>query len=374
MIIPFNKPLILGNEQQHIARVIDSGKISAKGNYNQKCSQLMDNIFSCRKTFLTSNCTSALEMVTLLIDLKPEDEVIMPSFTHVGTANPFLRTSAEIRWCDIREDTKNIDEKKIEELISVNAKAVVVVHYGGVSCQIEEIVEICRKHDLILIEDCAMAIGSTWKNKPVGSFGDLAVVSFHDTKNIHCGEGGALLINNPEMLEKAEILINCGTNRTQFEQSKTDHYSWVAKSSNFQMSELQAAFLYPQLLEFKQINKNRLATWDLFYTLLSEFWEIDQLPFVPKQCSHNAHLFYLILKTESHRKKLITHLSKAGISSVFHYIPLHSAPIWKDNCKSLPVTEKVASTILRLPMYYGFSKDEVKYIVQMIREFCDEEN
>jgi len=373
MKIPFNKPLITGDEQQYISDAIESSKISANGKYSIKCRKLLKNIFNSQKIFLTSNCTSALEMATLLLELNCDDEIIMPSFTHVGTANPFIRAGTKIVWCDIRKDTKNIDEKQIEALITEKTKALVAVHYAGIACQIDEIARICRRYNLILIEDCAMAIGSKFKNKPLGSFGDLAVVSFHETKNIHCGEGGALLVNNPVMLEPAEILINCGTNRSQFDQSKTDHYSWVAKSSNFQMSELQAAFLYAQLLELERVTAHRKHIWELYYSLLSGFLPANMLPIVPADCTHNAHLFYLMLKSELSRKEMIEYLNQAGIASVFHYIPLHSAPIWDGVIKSLSVTENAAATILRLPMYFGISETEVKFIVQKIREFFYEE-
>jgi dTDP-4-amino-4,6-dideoxygalactose transaminase len=374
MNIPFNKPLIVGSEEKHITKVIDNRKISANGDYSKKCSRKLETIFHCRRAFPTCNCTSALEMAILLAETKSGDEVIMPSFTHVGTANPFIRAGAEIVWCEIRPDTKNIDDNLIETLITSKTKVVVVVHYAGISCQIDEIAEICHNHNLLLIEDCAMALGSTWNDQPLGSFGDLAVVSFHETKNIHCGEGGALLINNPDFLEQAEILINCGTNRTQFEQSKTDHYSWVAKSSNFQMGELQAAFLYSQLLQYEEINCSRLEIWNLYYSLLSNHFSADQLPFVPKECSHNAHLFYLQLNTEQQRKKLIHQLKQVGIDTVFHYIPLHNSPFWKSKQIQLPITEKIASTILRLPLFYELTIGEVVYITEMIREFYHAEN
>ena len=373
MKIPFNKPLILGTEEQHLANAISNCKISASGDYNKKCSYKLEEIFHCRKAFMTSNCTSAMEMATLLANIEPEDEIIMPSFTHVGTANPFLRACARIIWCDIRPDTKNIDEKLLEELITIKTKAVVVVHYAGIACQIDKIAEICRNHEIILIEDCAMAIGSKYNSKPLGSFGDLAVISFHETKNIHCGEGGALLVNNPDMLEKAEILINCGTNRAHFEQNKTDHYSWVAKSGNFQMSELLAAFLYPQLLDYEKINQARRKIWYIYFLKLSEFLNLELLPVVPKKCSHNAHLFYLMLKSEKQRKALIEHLKEAGIESVFHYIPLHNSPIWQGEYQHLAVTEKVASTILRLPMFYYLTSSEVIFITEKIREFFQNE-
>ena len=373
MKIPFNKSLVLGDEIKYLEQAIDKNRFPRKGEFSNKCVQLLEKETSCKKVIMTPSCTSALEMCVLLCNIKSGDEVIMPSFTHPGTANPFVRAGAEIVWCDIKGDTKNIDENKIEPLITSKTKAVVAVHYGGVLCRMDKISSICKKNHLFLIEDAAMSIGSSFKDQPAGSFGDLAVISFHRTKNIQCGEGGALLINNQNMIERAEILRDYGTNRINFEKGTVEKYTWIEKSSNFSISELQAAFLYPQLLELKRINENRLQTWKLYYELLSVFLEEKRLPCILKAVKHNAHLFYIILNSEAQRKEIIEHLNTAGIQAVFHYVPLHSAPIWKGKYDDidLPITNKVSETLLRLPMYYNMKKEEVEYVVQCIKKFLE---
>jgi len=370
MKIPFNKPLVLGRETEYLKQAIDKNILSERGEFSNKCAQLLEKETSSNKVIMTPSCTSALEMCALLCNIKPGDEIIMPSFTHPGTANPFVRVGAKIVWCDIKEDTKNIDENKIEPLITSNTKAIVAVHYGGVICRMDKIASICKKNNLFLIEDAAMSIGSRSKDKPAGSFGDLAVISFHKTKNIQCGEGGALLINDQNMIERAEFLQDYGTNRIHFEKGLIEKYTWVEKSSNFSMSELQATFLYPQLLELNRINENRLRTWKLYYEFLSSFLDEKFLPCIPKDVEHNAHLFYIMLKNEEQRKELIIHLKSAEIQAVFHYVPLHSAHIWKEKYDDicLPVTDKVSETILRLPMYYNMKKEEVEYVVLMLRK------
>ena len=370
MKIPFNKPLILGNETEYLKQAIDNNCFSGKRVLSNKCAQLLEKETSCKKVIMTPSCTSALEMCVLLCNIKPGDEVIMPSFTHPGTANPFVRAGAEIVWCDIKEDTKNIDENKIEPLITDKTKAIVAVHYGGVICRMDRISSICKKNHLFLIEDAAMSIGSRFKDQPAGSFGDLAVISFHKTKNVQCGEGGALLINDQNMIERAEILRDYGTNRIHFEKGLVEKYTWIEKSSNFSMSELQAAFLYPQLLELKRINENRLQTWKLYYELLSVFLDKKCLPCIPKDIKYNAHLFHIMLNSEMQIKKMIEYLNFAGIQAVFHYVPLHSAPIWKGKYDDidLPMTDKVSKTLIRLPMYYNMKKEEVKYVVQVLQK------
>ncbi|MCK5052470.1 MAG: dTDP-4-amino-4,6-dideoxygalactose transaminase [Candidatus Cloacimonetes bacterium] len=370
MKIPFNKPLVLGSEIEYLKQVIGKDRFSEKGEFSNKCAQLLEKKTFCNKVIMTPSCTSALEMCALLCNIKPGDEVIMPSFTHPGTANPFVRAGAEIVWCDIKEDTKNIDENKIEPLITSKTKAIIVVHYGGVICRMDKITSICNKNHLFLIEDAAMSIGCRFKEKHAGSFGDLAVISFHKTKNVQCGEGGALLINNQNMIERAEFLRDYGTNRIHFKKGLVEKYTWIEKSSNFSMSELQAAFLYQQLLELKRINENRLRTWKLYYKLLSIFLDEEFLPCIPKDVKHNAHLFYLMLKNEEQRKELIIYLKSAGIQAFFHYVPLHSAPIWKGKYDDihLPVTNKVSETLLRLPLYYSMQKEEVEYVMQMLQK------
>ncbi|MBN2858627.1 MAG: dTDP-4-amino-4,6-dideoxygalactose transaminase, partial [Candidatus Delongbacteria bacterium] len=277
-------------------------------------------------------------------------------------------------WCDIRHDTKNIDETKLESLITPRTKAVVVVHYAGVGCEMDMITEICKKHSLILIEDAAQAIDSTYKGKPLGSFGDLAALSFHETKNIQCGEGGALLVNDPDMIERAEFIRDKGTNRIQFNKGIVDKYTWVELGSSFLMSELQAAFLYPQLENSVKVNENRLRSFDRYYELLSGFIPADKLPVIPENCTHNAHMFYIMTDSFEERADLIKFLGENGIYAIFHYVPLHKAPYWKGKYDGLTLenTEKVSQTLLRIPMFYELKNAEIVYVCEKIREFYSE--
>jgi len=370
MMIPFNRPLKLGSEVSFLQETIKRQKFSSDGYYGKQCSNELKNIFSpAINVHLTSSCTAAMEMASILCHIKPGDEVILPSFTHVGTANPFLRAGAKIVWCDIDARCMSINVKKIETLITAKTKLVIAVHYAGIPCKIDEIANLCKQHDLYLIEDCAMSIGSTYKNQSVGTFGDLAVVSFHETKNVHCGEGGAIIINNKDMLDHADILMNCGTNKNQFESGKTDHYSWISKSSNFKMSELQAAFLFPQLEALNKINTKRIQIWESYFQLFLKFFPKERLPFVSEHSKHNGHLFYIHTNSKSERDELIAFLRMNEITAVFHYIPLHSAPIWDKKFITLPVTESKASTILRLPLYYDMNQKDTEYIADQVNRF-----
>jgi dTDP-4-amino-4,6-dideoxygalactose transaminase len=373
-MIPFNKPLIIGKEQEYLIKVIEKGRFSGSGEFSQKCGEILQQKIGCAKAIMTPSCTAALEMAGLLCNLKPGDEVIMPSFTFVTTASAFALRGAELVWCDIREDTKNIDETKIESLITPRTKAVMVVHYAGAACQMDMIRDICRRHKLFLVEDAAQAIDCSFNGKPLGSIGDLAALSFHETKNIQCGEGGALLVNNPDMVERAQFLRDKGTNRIHFNQGLVDKYTWVELGSSFLMSELQAAFLYPQLLDSQAINQNRLNTWNLYYRLLEGELPGKTLPITPPNAEHSGHMFYIMLDNQQQRQKLIAFLENNGIMAIFHYVPLHWAPYWKgkyDNI-SLPITEKVSETLLRLPMYYNMTGKEVKYVVKYITRFFKE--
>ena len=272
MKIPFNRPLILGTEQGNLNKVFEYDKFSGNGVFSSACSELLEKNTNCEKAIMTSSCTDALEMAALLCDLGPGDEVIIPSYAFVTTASAFALRGVKIVWCDIRRDTKNIDESEIENLITAKTRAIVIIHYGGVACEMDRISEICKKYNLYLIEDAAQAIGCSYKGKRLGGFGDLAALSFHETKNIQCGEGGALLVNNPNMVERAQIIRDKGTNRIHFEQGKVDKYTWVDIGSSYLMSELQAAFLYSQLEEMDKVNENRLKSWTYYYELLSEFF------------------------------------------------------------------------------------------------------
>ncbi len=371
MKITFNKPLVTGVEAEHIKKVVEKGQFSGNGEYSKKCNKILEQKTGCIKAIMTSSCTDSLEMCALLSGLKPGDEVIMPSFTFVTTASAFELRGANIVWCDIRPDTKNIDENLIESLITEKTKAVVVVHYAGVACEMDRISDICNRHNLILIEDAAQAIDASYKGKPLGSFGDLAAFSFHETKNIQCGEGGALLVNDPDMVERAEFIRDKGTNRTHFNKGIVDKYTWVELGSSFLMSELQAAFLCPQLEKSLEVNQNRLKSWNRYYELLSEFIPAEKLPVIPDQCSHNAHMFYMMADSFEERSELIKFLGDNGIYSIFHYIPLHKAPYWKGKYDGLTLenTEKISKTLLRLPMFYELKDEEIVYVCSKIREF-----
>jgi dTDP-4-amino-4,6-dideoxygalactose transaminase len=373
-MIPFNKPLIIGKELDYLKKVIESGRFSGNGEFSQKCSELLRQKIGCATAIMTPSATAALEMAGLLYRLQPGDEVIMPSFTFVTTASAFVRRGVEIVWCDIREDTKNIDETKIPSLITPRTKAIVLVHYAGVACQMDVIRDICVKYNLFLLEDAAQAIDCSFNGKPLGSFGDLAALSFHETKNIQCGEGGALLVNNPEMVERSQFIRDKGTNRIHFNRGIVDKYTWVELGSSFLMSELQAAFLYPQLKESGQINQNRLKTWNLYHRLLSRHLPPGQLPVIPPPRRHNGHMFYIMLNCLNQRQEMIEFLNDNGIMAIFHYVPLHLAPYWQGKYShlSLPVTQRVSETLVRLPLYGGMRNDEVGYVVESINRFFKE--
>jgi dTDP-4-amino-4,6-dideoxygalactose transaminase len=371
MKIPFNKPLVTGEEAEYLNQAIKNGKFSGGGEFTQKCSEILEQKTGCLKAIMTPSCTAALEMAGILCNLRPGDEVIMPSYTFVTTASAFALRGVDIVWCEIREDTKNIDETQIEALITPRTKAVVVVHYAGVACEMETIVEICRRHNLFLVEDAAQAVDCYYKGEPLGKFGDLAALSFHETKNIQCGEGGALLVNNPGMVERAQFVRDKGTNRIHFNRGMVDKYTWVDLGSSFMISELQAAFLYPQLLKSEKINRDRLETFQLYYRLLSKVLPPAKLPIIPPGITHNGHMFYMLAESHGQRKKSIEFLDENGIMAIFHYVPLHKAPFWKGKYDhiSLPVTDRVSETLLRLPLYYGMEPGEVEYITGRISLF-----
>jgi len=371
MKIPFNVPLNLIVKNKHISKVLQSHKFSGDGQYNRYCGEELEKITGCLKAILTPSCTAALEMSALLSDIKAGDEIIMPSYTYVTTASAFVLRGAKIVWCDIRYDTKNIDEKKIETLITEKTKAIVVVHYAGVACEMDYIKQICQKYDLILIEDAAQAIDSYYKNKPLGSFGDFATLSFHETKNVQCGEGGALLINNPDMVEKAQIIRDKGTNRIHFDQGIVDKYTWVELGSSFLMSELQAAFLLPQLIDLKRINDRRRMLCEVYNRELSDIIPQERLPFIPEHCKGNGHIFYMLTFERKQRNKLLDYLKERQITAVFHYVPLHLAPFWKGKYSdlNLEVTQEVSDTLIRLPLFYDLTEKQLDFIIENIRQF-----
>jgi dTDP-4-amino-4,6-dideoxygalactose transaminase len=369
--IPFNKPFIIGRELEHIAQAVASGHLSGDGMFTKKCHAWMEQKFGAKKVLLTHSCTAALEMAAILAELQPGDEVIMPSYTFVSTANAFVLRGAVPVWCDIRKDTLNIDETKIEALITPKTKVIVPVHYAGVGCEMDAIMEIAARHNLLVIEDAAQAVNATYKGRYLGTIGHLGCYSFHETKNFISGEGGALVINDERFVERAEIIREKGTNRSQFFRGQVDKYTWVDCGSSFLPSELVAAFLFAQLEEADKINEKRLSIWGAYEKGLKPLEDAGKLrlPVIPPHCGHNAHMFYILLPTAEQRDTLMAALKELGIHSVFHYIPLHTAPMGRKvqpNVPSLPITEDLAPRLLRLPMFYDLTRAEQEDICAAI--------
>jgi dTDP-4-amino-4,6-dideoxygalactose transaminase len=371
--IPFNRPFIIGNELCYIAQAVQKGQLAGDGEFTKKCNAWMEQKFGAKKVLLTHSCTAALEMAALLADIQAGDEVILPSYTFVSTANAFVLRGAVPVWCDIREDTLNIDESKIEALITEKTKAIVPVHYAGVGCEMDVIMEIAQRHNLLVIEDAAQAVTATYRGRNLGTIGHLGCYSFHETKNLIAGEGGALVINDPRFIERAEIIREKGTNRSKFFRGQVDKYTWVDIGSSYLPSELIAAFLYAQLEEADKINHKRLALWGAYYQGLKPLMDSGKLrlPVIPSHCGHNAHMFYIILPTPTQRDALMAGLREQGIYSVFHYIPLHTAPMGRSVQPSvpvLPVTEAIAPRLLRLPLFYELTTEQVEHVVQSIKD------
>ena len=381
--IPFARPYLTGNEQKYITDILtniqNGAQISGDGPYGKKCEKLMEEKFGARKVLLTTSCTSALEMATRLIDLQPGDEVVMPSFTFVSTANPVVMAGGKPVFVDIDPDTLNIDPTKIEEVINSHTKAIYPVHYAGVSCPMDEIMAIAKKHDLWVVEDAAQGVGAKYKGRYLGTIGDLGCYSFHETKNITCGEGGALVINRDdlEITEQAEIIREKGTDRSKFHRGQVDKYTWVDVGSSYVQSEILDAFLYAQLERMNEINQKRIEIWNEYYIRLKPFEEsrVIRLPVIPDYAEHNAHIFYVLFQKKGIRDKVMKQLQDAGIHAVFHYIPLHTSPQGKkvrDNQTSIPVTDEISQRILRFPIYSGMSTVEFTYIISTIDRIMKE--
>ena len=354
--IPFNKPYLTGNETKYIETAVASGKISGDGLYTKKCHEFFQNKYGFKKALLTTSCTDALEMAAILIDLQPSDEVIMPSYTFVSTANAFVLRGAKIVFADSNKNEPNIDVTKIEALITPKTKAIVPVHYAGVACDMDEIMRIATKHNLFVIEDAAQAIDSFYKGKPLGSIGHMAAFSFHETKNIIAGEGGMLVINDDKFAKRAEIIREKGTNRSAFFRGEVDKYGWVDIGSSFLPSDIIAAFLYAQIENIDRIQARRKAIWEQYFTLLKPLQDAGklQLPFIPEYASNNAHMFYVVCNSLEQRSGLIEHLKSKNIFAVFHYISLHKSPMYKDIYKGdvLANCDYFSDNLLRLPFYY----------------------
>ena len=373
-MISFNVPPYIGVELEYIQQVLENRKLCGDGKYTKECHQWLKENTGTFHALLTTSCTHALEMSAILADIKPGDEVIMPSYTFVSTANAFVLRGAKIVFVDIRPDTMNIDEKLIEAAITPKTKAIAVVHYAGISCEMDVILNISQKYNLWVIEDAAQGVGATYKGKVLGAIGDMGCYSFHETKNISCGEGGSLLMQNESLIERAEIVREKGTNRSKFWRGQVDKYTWVDIGSSYLPSEFNAAYLYAQLLHLEKINKDRLESWSHYFSgllPLSQKGFID-LPTIPGECQHNAHMFYIKVKDIEERSSLINYLKQHNILSVFHYIPLHSSPAGKKYgvfCGDDNWTTKESERLLRLPMYYGLTKEIVTAIVEKIWMF-----
>jgi len=378
-MINFNIPPYVGNEEEYIMQAIRNKKICGDGPFTKKCDQWIEDSTGCSKALLTTSCTQALEMAAILAGIEPGDEVILPSYTFVSTANAFVLRGAQLVFVDIRPDTMNIDENLIEAAITEKTKVIVPVHYAGVACEMDRILEIAEKYGLMVVEDAAQGVMASYKGRALGSMGHLGCFSFHETKNYSMGEGGALLIGDESYQERAEIIREKGTDRSKFIRGQVDKYTWVDLGSSFLPSDMNAAFLYAQLEKAEQINEDRLASWDLYYSELKELQDSGKigLPVIPEGCQHNAHMFYIKTKDIEERAALIAHLKANGVAAVFHYVPLHSAAAGKQYGRfngEDRYTTKESERILRLPMYYGLEKEQVQHVAECIREFYGKQN
>jgi dTDP-4-amino-4,6-dideoxygalactose transaminase len=371
-MIPFNKPYLSGNETKYIEEAVKSGKISGNGAFTKKCQSFFEQKYGFKKVLLTTSCTDALEMCAMLANIKEGDEVIIPSFTFVSTAIAFIRQGAKIVFADSCQDNPNIDVHKIEDLITSKTKAIVPVHYAGIACDMDKIMQLANKYNLIVIEDAAQAIDSYYKGKPLGSIGHMAAFSFHETKNIIAGEGGMITINDEKYIHRAEIIWEKGTNRAEFFRGEVNKYGWVDTGSSFLPSEVTAAFLWAQIENLEDIQNRRLILWDYYYTNLEEWAISNNINLIKREeyATNNAHMFYLICNSLEQRTALIEHLKKEGVLAVFHYISLHSSPYYKDNHdgRILVNSDGFTEKLLRLPMFYEL---DVKMVVMKIKSFSN---
>ena len=373
-MISFNVPPVVGNEMKYIKEAIENKKICGDGVFTKKCSAWLEQKTGTAKALLTTSCTHATEMAAILADIQPGDEVIMPSYTFVSTADAFVLRGAKAVFVDIRPDTMNIDENLIEEAITERTKAIVPVHYAGVACEMDTICGIAEKYHLSVIEDAAQGVLSTYKGRQLGTIGDYGCYSFHETKNYSMGEGGALLIKDPENIERAEIIREKGTNRSKFFRGQIDKYTWMDAGSSYLPSELNAAYLWAQLEVADTILANRMRSWNMYFSSLKELEEKGyiQLPVMPKECTHNAHMFYIKTKDLEERQDLIAYLEAKGIKAVFHYIPLHSSPAGRKYGTFYGedrYTTKESERLLRLPMYYHLEKKDIEFVVEQVKRF-----
>lgn len=374
-MIPFNKPPVLGTEIERIKDALTTGKLCGDGKYGLMCEQWFEDKFHCKKTLLTPNCTQALEMAAILIDIKPGDEVIVPSYTFVSTANAFVLRGAKIIFVDIRPDTMNIDENKIEAAITTKTKVIVPVHYAGVACEMDMIMALAEKYDLYVVEDAAQGVMSTYKGKALGTIGHLGTFSFHETKNYTSGgEGGLLLINDDKFIERAKVIREKGTNRSLFFEGIVDKYTWVDIGSSYLPSEMQSAYLYEQLENYSVINNKRIELWNKYKESFIELVRngLIEIPTVPENCEHNAHMFYIKVKDSSQRSRFLKYTKENNILTVFHYIPLHSSPAGLKFGSFSGIDDNTSiesGRLVRIPLYYNMENQEQDEVIEVIKSF-----
>lgn len=372
--IPFNKPFLTGQELEYIQRAVESGKISGNGLFTQKCHEFFRSRFNEAMVLLTSSCTDALEMASILAEIEPGDEVILPSYTFVSTANAFALRGADLVFVDSEAQTPNMDCSLLESLITPRTKAIVPVHYAGVACDMDKVLQIAKQNSLTIIEDAAQAVDSFYKGRPLGTFGDLAAFSFHETKNVICGEGGMLVVNRANLAQRAEIVWEKGTNRSAFWRGEVDKYNWIDLGSSFLPSEITAAFLFAQLEWLEKIQNKRKLLWSRYYDGLRALGAAEKfrLPFIPDYASNNAHMFYLVCRSLSERIGLLDHLKSQGIYAVSHYISLHSSPFQSSSLQAkrqLPWSDHYTNCLIRLPLYFELTEEQVDMICKEIHLF-----
>ncbi len=371
--IPFNKPYLTGKEAHYIYQAVYSGQISGNGHYTKICQKFFEEKYGFKKTLMTTSCTDALEMAAILVGIQPGDEVIVPSYTFVSTALAFYRQGAKIIFADSRNDNPNIDTYRLEELITPATKAIVPIHYAGIACDMDKIMELARRYNLFVVEDAAQSIESFYKGKPLGTIGHLSTFSFHETKNVNAGEGGLLGINDERFIKRAEIIWEKGTNRAEFFRGEINKYSWVDIGSSFLPSDIIAAYLYAQLENLLEIQRKRVEIWNRYYMGLKDLGDMGlvTLPWLPKEATNNGHMFYLVCRNGKERDRLIAHLKSLGINAVFHYLSLHKSAFYADkhDGRTLENSDRYTECLLRLPMYYELSLDQCQYIINAIHDF-----
>ncbi|HEY6888079.1 MAG TPA: dTDP-4-amino-4,6-dideoxygalactose transaminase [Solirubrobacter sp.] len=369
--IPFNVPEVHGAEQQYVRHAIDGSPLSGNGAFGRRCANWLEDTTGTAHAFMTASCSAALEMSARLAGVGPGDEVIMPSFTFVSTASAVARCGGRPVFVDVDPETFNVDPRAVANAIGSRTRAISVVHYGGVAADMQAIMDLARRAGLIVIEDAAHSVGASWRGRALGSIGDLGTLSFHDTKNLQCGEGGALLVNEPALVPEAEIMLNRGTNRAQFARGEVDRYTWVGEGSNYLMSELNAAFLWGQFERAEAVTEARRALWRTYWEAFAELEQHGtvQRPVIPDECEHNAHIFHLLLPDRARRDALIAALDEQGVQAVFHYVPLHSSPAGRKLGRdggSLAVTDDISDRLVRLPLWAGLGEARIARVIASV--------